>query len=74
MKKTVYVPERLSRRIDSYLKTHPKITFSRLVQQALERQLGGHNARRLLRLAGIVKSAPVPARERAEDRVIARER
>lgn len=74
MKKTLYVPEKLSKRIDAYLKAHPRMTFSRLVQQALERQLGDHDVHRLLRLAGIVKSARVAARERAEDRVIARER
>lgn len=74
MKRTLYVPEELDRRIEAYLRTHPKMTFSRLVQQALERQLGDRDIKRLLRLAGIVKSAEVPARAGAEDRVIARER
>jgi hypothetical protein len=74
MKRTLYIPEELSKRIDAYLKIHPEMTFSRLGQRALEREVGDRDVRRLLRLAGIVKSAPVPARERAEDRVIARER
>lgn len=74
MKRTLYLPEAMDRRIEGYLKAHPKLTFSRLVQDALERHLGGQDPRRLLRLAGVVRSAPVAARARAEDRLIVRER
>jgi hypothetical protein len=74
VRKTLYVPNKLNRRIEAYLRAHPKLTFSRLVQQALERQLGDRDVKRLLRLAGLVKSAGVAARAGAEDRVIAHER
>ncbi len=74
MKRTLYLPEALERRIEAHLKAHSKLTFSRLAQEALRRQLGDPRPGRLLRLAGIVRSAPVAARARAEDRLIARER
>lgn len=74
MKRTLYLPEELHRRVEAYLKIHPGITFSRLVQDALKARLGREDPRRLLRLAGIVTSAPTSARARAEDRPIARER
>lgn len=74
MKRTLYLPGTLDRRVKAYLRAHPKVTFSRLVQQALELHLGDQDPRRLLRLAGIVHAAPVAARDQAEDRPIARER
>jgi len=74
VKRTLYLPDHLDRRVRAHLRTHPKVTFSRLVQDALERHLGSHDLGRLLRLAGMVKSAPPDARSRAEDRLIARER
>lgn len=74
MKRTMYLPDELERRVEAYLKTHPRVTFSRLVQEALSARLGREDPRRLLRLAGIVTSASTSARARAEDRPIARER
>ena len=75
MRKTIYLPDDLAAQIDEYLQIHRNLTFSSLVQQALEREVRPKDPAALLKLIGLVpKDAPrryVPLDERQpEDQVI----
>jgi hypothetical protein len=74
MRKTIYLPDELAARIDAYLQVHRDLTFSSLVQSALEEKVQPPDLSPLLELAGIVKHASVHARDHAEDRVALPER
>ena len=74
VKRTVYLPDDLAGRVEAYLREHRSLTFSTLVQEALEHRLTPPDPRAVLDLAGLVPEASMPARQRAEDRVVRRER
>lgn len=75
MKRTIYLPDNLGRRLVTYVRARPGTTLSAVIQEAVETLLGRKDPRRILRLAGIVRHTSGPsARDRAEDRAIARER
>jgi hypothetical protein len=76
MKRTIYLPEALDRRLAAYVRRHRGTTPSSVVQAALEAYIRRPDPREILRLAGIAGRRPVsvPARERAEDTTIGRER
>ncbi len=75
MKRTIYLPDNLGRRLVTYVRARPGTTLSSVIQEAVEALVGRKDPRRILRLAGIVRHASGPsARHRAEDRTIARER
>ena len=75
MKRTIYLPENLDRRLMAYVRTHPGVTFSSAIQEAVSAFIGRRNPRRILRLTGVVNRASGPAaRDRAEDLTIAHER
>jgi hypothetical protein len=74
MKRTVYLPNDLAERVDAYLCEHAELTFSTLVQDALARRVTHPDPRALLDLIGLVPEASTAARQRAEDRVVGRER
>jgi hypothetical protein len=74
VKRTVYLPDDLAGRVEAYLREHRSLTFSTLVQEALEHRLTPPDPRAVLDLAGLVPEASTPARQRAEDRVVHRER
>jgi hypothetical protein len=74
MRRTIYLPDELARRVEVYLRDHPEFTLSALVQDALERRLAPPDARAILDLAGLVPEASTPARQWAEDRFVRRER
>ncbi len=75
MKRTIYLPENLDRRLMCYVRAHPGVTLSSAIQDAVDTFIGGKSPRRILRLAGVVNQASGPAaRDRAEDLTIARER
>jgi len=76
-KRTIYLPEELATRVDDYLQAHRSLTFSSLVQQALERQIVPRDPRAILKLAGIVASGGEEDerfRDRPEDRYYDRAR
>ncbi|MBI3998510.1 MAG: CopG family transcriptional regulator [Armatimonadetes bacterium] len=74
MKKTVYLPDDLAERVQAYLKQHPGLTLSELVQQSLKQRLSPADPRAILRLAGLVPRATTQAGDRAEDRHVGRAR
>jgi hypothetical protein len=74
MRRTIYLPDELDAQVEEYLRGHPEKSFSALVQEALEERVAPRDIGALLELAGIVKSAPVNARDRAEDQTILEER
>ena len=69
MKRTVYLPDQLDARVEAYLREHPGLSLSGLVQEALEQRLTPRDPGRVLELAGLVPSTSTRAREQAEDRV-----
>ncbi len=75
MKRTIYLPEDLDRRLKAYVQAHPGVTLSSAIQEAVDAFIGHKNPRRILRLIGVVNQSSGPAaRDRAEDLTIARER
>lgn len=75
MKRTIYFPDALDRRLLAYVRTRPGTTVSSVIQQAVEALIARNDPRRILRLAGLVRRATGPdASDRAEDYPIARER
>jgi inactivated superfamily I helicase len=64
MKRTVYIPTDLARRVEAYLARHPGVTLSAFVQEALEERVRPANPREILRLAGLVTRASTTARDR----------
>lgn len=79
-KRTIYLPDELATRVDEYLQGHRSLTFSSLVQQALERHIFPPDVSAILKLAGFVESRPCDAADddrftdRPEDHVILHER
>lgn len=75
MRRTIYLPDELAARVDTYLKEHREQTFSSLVQTVLERELAPPDLRTLLDIAGFVSvPAPVNDGRAPEDQVIDDER
>lgn len=75
MKRTIYLPKNLDRRLLAYVRAHPGVTFSSAIQEAVDAFIGRKSPRRILHLAGVVsKASGSAARDRAEDLTIARER
>jgi hypothetical protein len=75
MKRTIYFPDDLDRRLVKYVRTRPGTTLSSLIQEAVEALIGRKDPHRILRMAGIARRAAGPAaRDRAEDITIADER
>ena len=74
MKRTIYLPDELADRVEAHLRERPGLTFSTLVQQALANRLTLPDPQAILDLAGLVPEASSSARERAEDRLVRRER
>lgn len=74
MKRTIYFPDSLDRRLLTYVHMRPGTTISSVIQQAVDALISRNDPRRILRLAGLVRRASGPgARDRAEDHAIARE-
>jgi metal-responsive CopG/Arc/MetJ family transcriptional regulator len=67
MRRTIYLPEDLGKRVEEYLQNTPNQSLSNLVQEALETKLASKDISQLLELAGIIKNAPREASENAED-------
>lgn len=75
MKRTIYVPDALDRRLLAYVRTRPGATLSSVIQQAVETLISRNDSHQILRMAGLVRRASGPgAADRAEDHPIARER
>ena len=75
MKRTIYFPDALDRRLLTYVRTRPGMTISSVIQQAVEALIVRNDPHRIIRLAGLVRRATGPdAADRAEDYPIARER
>jgi len=75
MRKTIYLPDELAALVDDYLKQHDGLTFSSLVQEALERKIAPPDLSGLLDLAGFVSVPPLEGDERQpEDQVVDDER
>ena len=83
MKASIYIPNELENSVQNYLKDHPEMTLSSLVQEALEAKVKPRR-NRLLELAGFVsfdgtdKRSPEQIaedqRERPEDEAARRDR
>lgn len=70
MKRTIYLPDELNERISDYLHQNPTVSFSGLIQDALEMKLAQKDLSHILQLAGMVKDAKGPtAAQHAEDDV-----
>jgi hypothetical protein len=74
MKRTVYLSEDLETRVSDYLQQNPQLTFSSLVQDALETALAPKDLSHLLNLAGVVTTVETPAAAKAEDQLVFEER
>ena len=74
MRRTIYLPDDLARRVEDYLSERPGVSLSALVREALESRLRPPDPAALLELAGLVPEASTGAGERAEDRFVRRER
>lgn len=83
MKASVYIPNELEDAVQSYLKDHPEMTLSSLVQDALETKIKPRR-NKLLELAGFVEfdgtdrrtpeQVAQDQRERPEDEAARRDR
>lgn len=58
MKRTIYLPDELDKRVEKYLQNTPNQSLSNLIQEALESKLASKDISQLLELAGIIKNAP----------------
>lgn len=67
MKRTIYLPDELDKKVEKYLQNTPNQSLSNLIQEALEIKLASKDISQLLELAGIIKNAPREASENAED-------
>jgi hypothetical protein len=74
MRRTIYLPEQLAERVDTYLREHPGLSLSTLVREALEHRLTPPDPGAILDLAGLVPDASTVARRQAEGRFVRRER
>jgi hypothetical protein len=74
MRRTIYLPDDLARRVEDYLREHPGLSLSTLVREALDSRLMPPDPRAILDLAGLVPDASTAARERAEDQLFRHER
>lgn len=74
MKRTIYLPDNLAERVEAYLREHPGVTLSGLVQEALAQCLVPPDPSAILNLAGLVLEASTAARQRAEDSFVPCER
>lgn len=75
MKRTIYLPENLDRRLMAYVRAHPEVTFSSAIREAVDAFIARMSPRRILRLTGVVdRASGSAARDWAEDLTIARER
>jgi hypothetical protein len=66
MRRTIYLPDELARRVDEYLRFHPETTLSAIVQEALERQILAPRPEAILELAGLVKHTSRRVAERPD--------
>jgi hypothetical protein len=57
MKASIYLPHNLENAVQNYLKDHPSMTLSSLVQEALENKLKPRS-NKILELAGFVSFDP----------------
>ena len=64
----MYIPDELWEQLSDYLKEHPDENASSVVQIALKDKLRPRNGSGLLKLAGIVKNAPVDASSNRKNR------
>lgn len=64
---TIELPDALAEQLATYLHTHPDETLAGLIHEALEIKLIPKDTSGLLKLAGIVTTAPRGATEHAED-------
>ena len=74
MRRTIYLPDELAEQVEGYLREHPGVSLSTLVQEALESRLAPPDPSAILELAGLVPAASTVARLQVEDQVIRRER
>jgi hypothetical protein len=74
MRRTIYIPDDLAERVDSYLLEHPGTTLSALVQDALDQRLARPSPEAILELLGLVEHASTNARDWAEDQVVFQDR
>jgi hypothetical protein len=76
MRRTIYLPDELDKRVEEYLRENPETNLSALVREALEERLAAPDLSPLLELAGIVKERREPRwteedrRQRPEDMVV----
>src|SRR5436189_281483 len=68
MRKTIYLPDDLAAQVSEYLERHQGLTFSALVQEALERELAPPDLRGLLDLAVFARVARVASRRATQIR------
>ena len=70
MRRTIYLPDELAARVDEYLEVqrrlHPDVTFSSLVQEALEQRIPSKRHRSILELAGLVDVDTFESAEKAK--------
>lgn len=74
MKRTVYIPDALDKKIDEYLKEHPEESLSSIMQEAIYKKIAQKNVADFLALAGIIEDTSCNARDRAEDSVVTEEK
>ena len=73
MKASVYIPDKLTDEVQEYLKDHPDLTLSSLIQQALEVRIRPR-PNTMLALAGFIKSGSSKQRTQQQMREDAVER
>jgi hypothetical protein len=74
VRRTIYLPNELAEQVEAYLREHPGVSLSTLVQEALEDRPAPPDPSAILVLAGLVPAASTVARLQAEDQVIGHER
>ena len=80
MRRTIYLPDELDKRVEEYLRENPKKNLSGLVREALEDWLAAPDLGPLLELSGVVKERREPRwteedrRQRPEDMVVVERR
>jgi hypothetical protein len=70
VKRTIYLSHDLANQVDDYLRLHPGMTLSSLVQEALQERVAPRDFGALLELAGFVTDVRPSTAHQPEDQVV----
>lgn len=73
MRRTIYLPDDLNEQVEEYLRDHPGMTLSALVQSVLRPRVRRLDPYALLELSGFIKDIHPSTAVQPEDQVVGHE-